>query len=147
MKVILLTDVPKVGNRYDVKDFADGYAKNVLISKGLAELATPHALAKLQAKKEQIKRKKIEEDNLFSELIASIDNKKITIYAKANDNGHLFKSINPKDIKIAIENATGIEIEESSIEAFHIKEVGTHKAKIKKGDRSGTCEIIIEAQK
>jgi hypothetical protein len=49
MKVILLTDVPKVGNRYDVKDFADGYAKNVLIAKGLAELATPHALMKLTA--------------------------------------------------------------------------------------------------
>ena len=61
MKVILLTDIPKVGNRYDVKEFKDGYAINVLISKGLAEMATPHALGKLASKKAEMDKKRKEE--------------------------------------------------------------------------------------
>lgn len=146
MKVILLKDVPKVGNRYDVRDFADGYAKNVLISKGLAELATPHALAKLEALKGQIKKKKDEESKLFSELISSIDNKKIIIKAKTNEKGHLFKSISARDVREAIKKEIGVDIEEDSIVVDHIKEIGSHKVKIKKGDRSGTCEIVIERE-
>ena len=146
MKVILLTDVPKVGNRYDVKDFADGYAKNVLIAKGLAELATPHALMKLEAKKEQMKAKKAEEDKLFADLISQVDNKKITILVKANEKGHLFKSVSARDIKDAIKKEIGIEIDEGSIVSDHIKEIGSHKITIKKGDRTGKCEIIVEAQ-
>jgi len=98
MAVILLTDIPKVGNRYDVKDFKDGYAINVLISKGLAEMATPQALAKLASKKAEIDKKRQEEERAFESLIATIDNTSVTIKAKANDKGHLFKSISAHDI-------------------------------------------------
>jgi large subunit ribosomal protein L9 len=146
MKVILLTDIPKVGNRYDVKDFAQGYAQNVLLSKGLAELATPQALARLEAKKAGMNKKKEEENKLFNELIASIDNKKITIFVKANEKGHLFKSVSAHDVASAIEKNTGITIDEHSIVIDHIKELGSHKVTIKKGDKIGKCEIIVEAE-
>jgi large subunit ribosomal protein L9 len=135
MKVILLTDIPKVGQRYDVKDFAQGYAQNVLLSKGLAELATPQALAKLEAKKASLQKKKAEEEALFSELIASIDNKKITLQAKANDKGHLFKAVSPREVIDAIKKSTGIDIDENHIVMDHIKELGSHKVTIKKGDK------------
>ncbi len=52
MKVILLKDVPKVGHRHEVKNIADGFARNMLFPKGLAEVATPDAVRrvhKLQA--------------------------------------------------------------------------------------------------
>ena len=70
MKVILLTDIPKVGNKYDVKDFKEGYAQNVLLAKGLAILATKAELAKLEDRKRQSQKKKEEENNLFENLIA-----------------------------------------------------------------------------
>ncbi len=147
MKVILLTDIPKVGNRYDVKEFKDGYAINVLISKGLAEMATPHALGKLASKKAEMDKKRKEEEKAFESLIATIDNKTIKISAKANDKGHLFKSISASDIKKAIQDSSGVEVDENSIIiSGHIKEVGSHKVKIKKGDREGKCEIIVESQ-
>ncbi len=56
MKVILLTDIPKVGNKYDVKEFKEGYAQNVLLSKGLACLATKSELAKLDDRKNKLKK-------------------------------------------------------------------------------------------
>ncbi|MDE2030965.1 MAG: 50S ribosomal protein L9 [Patescibacteria group bacterium] len=147
MKVILLTDIPKVGNRYDVKDFKEGYAQNVLLAKGLAVLATPAELSKLKDRKAKLDKKKEEEDKLFSELISSIDNKKITIFAKANEKGHLFKAVSSRDIIDAIYKNTNINIEENSLVMDHIKEIGLHKVMIKKGDKKGECEIIVEPQK
>ncbi len=147
MKVILLTDVPKVGNRYDVKEFKDGYAINVLISKGLAELATPQAIAKLANKKAEMNKKREEEEKTFLSLISVIDNKTVTIKALANEKGHLFKAVSAHDVAEAIKKSTGVEIDKHSIIIDHVKELGKHKVVIKKGNREGKCEIIVEAQK
>ncbi len=147
MKVILLTDIPKVGNRYDVKDFAQGYAQNVLLSKGLAELATPQALAKLEAKKAQMNKKKEDEMKAFEDLISKVGSTTVKIYVKANEKGHLFKAVSPRDVVEAIKQSSGVEIEESTLIMDHIKELGEHEVTIKKGDKVGKCKIQIEAQK
>ncbi|ETB63700.1 TPA: 50S ribosomal protein L9 [Candidatus Nomurabacteria bacterium] len=142
MKIILITDVPKVGNRNEIKDLKDGYA-NTLIRNGVALLATPKSIADLKAKQAQSEKKKQEEMKIFESMIASIDNKKIEIKAKANEKGHLFKSINEKDVSKAIKDITGIEVDPNTIVMNNIKELGSHTVKIKKGDKVGNCEIII----
>ena len=143
MKVILLTDIPKVGNRYDVKDFKEGYAQNVLLSKGLAILATKAELAKIEDRKKQMLRKKEEEMESFNNLISSVGNKIISIKAKANEKGHLFKAVGPHDVVLAIKDITGIDLDEKSITMEHIKTLGSHKVLIKKGDKKGECEILV----
>lgn len=145
MKVILLTDVPKVGNKYDVKDFKEGYAQNVLLSKGLAVLATKAELAKLEAKKKQMQKKKDEEMESFMNLINSVNNKTIVVKTKANDKGHLFKAVGPHDVALAIKEITKIELDENSIVMEHIKTLGTHIVSIKKGDKRGECKVVVEA--
>ena len=145
MKVILLTDVPKVGNKYDVKDFKEGYAQNVLISRGLAELATPAAIARLTDKKEKIQKIKDEETKAFNELISSVNNKKINLKVKANEKGHLFKAVNQNDIAFAIKNSSGVVIDEKAIIVGNIKELGTYTVTIKRGDKVGKCEVVVEA--
>lgn len=142
MKIILTTDVPKVGNRYELKELKDGYA-SALISKGVALLATPKALSDLEARKAQIEKKKEEEMKVFESIISSIDNKKIEIKVKANEKGHLFKSVNATDVALAIKEVTGVEIDEDAIIMNHIKEVGSHIVEIKKGGRKGKCEVIV----
>ena len=144
MKIILTTDIPKVGNRYELKDFKDGYA-NILIAKGQALLATPKAISDLNAKKAQIEKKKEDEMKVFDSIISSVDNRKIEISVKANEKGHLFKSVSHKDVALAIKQITGVEIEEDSIIMDHIKEIGSHSIEIKKGNRKGKCEIIRSA--
>ena len=146
MKIILLADIPKIGNKYDIKDFKEGYAQNVFLSKGLAELATPQALAHLASMKAQINKKKEDETKSFSELIASVDNKTITIKAKANEKGHLFKAISVHDIIEAIKESSGIKINERDIVIDHIKNLGNHTVTIKKGNKEGKCNIIVVAQ-
>lgn len=144
MKVILLTDIPRVGNRYDVKDFKEGYAQNVLISKGLAVLATKAELAKLEDRKKKIEKKKEEDNNSFMDLISSVSNKIITVKAKANEKGHLFKSVGPIDVVKAIKEITGVDIDEKSIKMDHIKSIGSYTVYIKRGDKSGECKIVVE---
>lgn len=144
MKVILLKDIPKVGNRYDVKDFKEGYAQNVLLSKGLAELATPQALKKLESRKNAIAKEKEAEAKVFSELISEVNNKVITLEVFANEKGHLFKQVSSRDISEAIYKISGISIEEDMIEVGHIKEIGTYDIKIKKGDKEGNCQILVK---
>lgn len=143
MKVILLTDIPKVGNKYDVKEFKEGYAQNVLLSKGLACLATKAELAKLEDRKKKMEKMKEDEMISFNNLIASVGNKIITIKTKANEKGHLFKSIGPHDVVLAIKEIAMFDIDEKSIIMEHIKTLGRHKIVIKKGDKKGECEIEI----
>ncbi len=143
MKVILLTDIPKVGNRYDIKDFKEGYAQNVLIARGLAELATPQALSKLELKKSEMAKKKADEAKAFDDLIASVGGSVVTIRVKANEKGHLFKSVNAKDVAQAIKDSSGVIVDESTIVMNPIKELGKHTVEIKRGGKSGKCEIVV----
>jgi len=147
MKVILLTDIPKVGKRHDVKEFKTGYAQNVLLSKGLAELATPQALAKLEAKVLQANKKKEEEMKAFEMLISSIGDKTVKIKAIANEKGHLFKAVSLNEVVHAIKESLGVDIDEDTLVMDHIKEIGVHMITIKKGNRVGKCNILVEAEK
>jgi large subunit ribosomal protein L9 len=142
MKIILTTDVPKIGNRYDLKEFKDGYA-NVLIARGVALFASPKVIADLNAKKASIEKKKEDEMKAFDSLIASINNTKVEIKATANEKGHLFKAVSPHDVVVAIKKKTGLEIEEGTVHMDHIKEVGTHTVEIKKGNKKGKCEVVV----
>ena len=142
MKIILTTDVPKVGNRYDLKEFKDGYA-NVLIAKGVALLATPKAIADLKAKKDSMDRKKEEEMKVFESMITTIDNRKIEVKAMANDKGHLFKAVNASDVAKAIMEVAGVEVDSANIVMEHIKELGSHTVEIKKGNKKGKCEVVV----
>lgn len=145
IKVILLTDVPRVGNRYQIKEVKEGFAQNVLIRKGLAELATPQALAKLNLQKEKIEKIRSSEDKIFSNLISQINDIKIVIKEKTNEKGHLFSAVSKKKIAEEIKNKTGLEIEENHlIIPEPIKEIGSYQIKIKKGNKEGSCEVVIE---
>lgn len=145
MKIILLTDIPRVGNKYDIKDFKEGYAQNVFLSKGLACLATKAELTKLEDRKRQMQKKKEDEMKSFNDLISSVGDKIITIKAKANEKGHLFKAISPHDVILAIKEISGIEMDEHSLTMNHIKTLGLHTISIKKGDKRGGCQITVEA--
>ncbi|MDR3559422.1 MAG: 50S ribosomal protein L9, partial [Candidatus Pacebacteria bacterium] len=62
MKVILLQDIKSLGKKNDIKDVSDGYARNFLLAKKLAAIATETAIAEAEAKKAE--EKKADEANL-----------------------------------------------------------------------------------
>lgn len=113
MKVILLQDIKSLGQRGDIKNIADGYARNFLLPKKMARVATPEAIKDIKAKKvkeEQEKQANLEKLKASAE---SFKGKKVLISAKEKD-GKLFGSITAKDIAAALRKED-LEISEKSI--------------------------------
>ncbi|OGI61157.1 50S ribosomal protein L9 [Candidatus Nomurabacteria bacterium RIFCSPHIGHO2_01_FULL_38_19] len=131
MKVIFLKDVPRVGKRYDLKDVNDGYAMNFLLPRGLAEPATPKAIAQLEQRKKTIEIEREVQAELLLKNLEEIKGKVLHLQAKADEKGHLFSGIHPKEIVEAMKSEHHADInEEFIILEKPIKAVGEHEIPI-----------------
>ena len=131
MKVVLLEDVEKVGKKYDVKQVADGFARNFLIPKNLAKVATKE-LSEWAEMQKQLLEKKAEENLKKSQTLASsIDGQEVIFQVKVGPEGQLFESINSQKISEKLKEL-GFEVKKNQIDlAEPIKEVGEYPVKIK----------------
>ncbi|MBQ1631113.1 MAG: 50S ribosomal protein L9 [Firmicutes bacterium] len=131
MKVILLETVRGSGKAGEVVNVSDGYARNLLIPKGLAQEATPQNMARLKKTQERIA-KKLAEDRESAERLAEIlANTQVEIKAKAGEGGKVFGSVTSKDIADAL-NAQGFDIDKKKIKLDGpIKELGVTTVEIK----------------
>ena len=131
MRVILLQDIEKLGGKYEVKEVADGFARNFLIPKGLAKKATPKALKWLEVKKEMELKKAEEELKKVQEEASALDGYEIVIPVKVGKIDQLFASVNKEKIFEKLKEA-GFRIKESQIELENpIRELGEYPIKIK----------------
>ena len=131
MKVILLQDVRKVGKKGDVIEASDGYARNYLFPRKLAEEATANALHVVNAKKENERKKKLAELEAAQKLAAELKGKEVTINAKAGDNGRLFGAITNKDVAEVINSQFNLSIDKKKIVVNTIKVAGTYEVEVK----------------
>src|SRR5919206_2670742 len=115
MKVVLLQDVPNVGSAGSIQSVSDGYARNYLIPRGLAEIATPgrikDAEQRIQAEERRTERAEREQ-----QLIADqIDGLGLPIEARVGGQGRLYGSITAQDVAEALSNKLGIEIDRRKV--------------------------------
>lgn len=146
MKVILLKDVPKVGKKYDVVNASDGFARNFLVARGLAELATDKNIKRVDlTRKQNVDKSSIQKDLLLKNL-ADLDGKEISLKEKASDKGHLFAGVHKEEIVIAIKGQLGIGVLTDNIELEHpIKEIGELEVEIKVDSKKAKLKVRIEA--
>ncbi|MDI6592101.1 MAG: 50S ribosomal protein L9 [Patescibacteria group bacterium] len=131
MRVILLQDVDKLGKKYEVKEVANGYARNFLIPRGLAKIATEETLKWLKVLKEAEAKKSEEELRKVQELASAIDGQEIIIPVKIGEDGQLFGAITNQKILEKLKEA-GFEIKKTQIDLLEpIKELGEFPVKIK----------------
>lgn len=144
MKVILLQNVSKLGLKFDIRDVSSGYAANFLLPRGLAETATDAKLKSLEtARKKHADELKVQEE-LLAKNVAALKDAKIVIEAKANDKGHLFKSIHEKEIVEALKKQKQIDLESSMIVLTQpIKSVGEVEVGVKIGEKVGSIKLEI----
>lgn len=146
MKVILLKDIHKVGQRYDIKEVAPGFAMNQLIPQKLAERATPAAMKALEAKKAEIDAKRAQEMEALLSEAGKIENVQVEIEAKANDKGHLFAGIDAETVAKAISESVGIELSPKFVELKEpLKEVGAHEVMVKIGEKEVKANVNVKA--
>lgn len=146
MKVILLRDIARLGQRGELKDVADGYAINVLIKKGDALQATPAELSKWKQLKESKEHKKELASSTFAQLVDSLKRTSVVITGKkADQKGQLFASIKEADIADAIFTAVKMSIDPKQvIIPSPIKHHGTHEVFLKQGDKKELFRIEVK---
>lgn len=146
MKVIFLKDVKGTAKKDDIKNVADGFARNSLIPKGLAVEATAENINKLKGKKSSEQHR---EDVKFEEAKKTADTlngKKITIYSKSGNGGKLFGSITTQNIAEEIKKQFGCDIDKKKIELkAQIKNFGTYEAEIKPY-KGITAKLAVEVE-
>ncbi|HEX8974849.1 MAG TPA: 50S ribosomal protein L9 [Patescibacteria group bacterium] len=129
MQIILLQDVKNIGKKGQIKNVPDGYARNFLLAKKLAAIATQGEMSKVKHAEDQQKLQLTLQKQQAEKLAQTLHGKTIVLKARAKD-GKLFGSITPKEIALEIRKAVSLEIPEKSIDAGHIRELGDKKIKI-----------------
>ena len=131
MKVILTSDVEKLGKSGELKDVADGYARNFLIRQKLAVPAAGGAFRAWQhdiASREEKRKREREEAEIAATRIASTT---LTMGVKVGEGGKLYGSITAKDIADAL-GRRGIEVDRHKVDLEEpLKSLGTYKVAVK----------------
>lgn len=142
MRVILITDVKKVGQRGSVVTVADGYALNVLIPQKKAVPATPENLKRHEKGVAEAKGRADESAAKAHVLLKQIDGKTLTIQVKTSETGTLFKSLQAKDVAAEIKKQWGIDLPESAVTLDPIKQKGTYAVPVML--HGAKARVIIE---
>lgn len=132
MKVILLSDVKKLGQKGDVVEVAEGYARNYLIPKGLAKEATAGSLKELKAIKAKQAAQEQQQLEQARQIASKLEGQSIQITSKAGDKGRLFGSVTNKEVAEALEAQFQVDIDRRKIEMKEaIKSLGDYPIKVK----------------
>lgn len=133
MKVILLKDVKELGKKGDLVEAKDGYARNFLLPRKLAEEATGSNLKEFKEKEKSKKIQAKQELEQAKELAKQIEQTKVVIKTKAGENGRLFGSITTKDVAEVLKKEHKIEVDrrKMEIDGGNIKDMGTTQAEVR----------------
>lgn len=132
MKVILKSDVKGHGKKGELVDVSDGYGRNFLLPRGLAELATTDNINLMRQADEAKARRIALEQQAAHEIAEKLKNLKVQVGAKAGQGGRLFGAITAKEISDTLKTQHGIEIDKHKIVLGEaIKAFGTYTLKAK----------------
>ena len=131
MKVILLQDVKRQKKKGEVVDVNEGYARNFLVKKGLAEIATASKLNDISQKKSAADFHKAEEIKATKALAEELKDKAFTVKIKAGQGGKVFGSVTGANISEAMQTA-GYTVDKKKIVLSQpIKNVGEYDVDLK----------------
>ena len=132
MKVILTKDVEDLGNKGQVVNVADGYARNYLVPRLLAVKATDGALRQAEAMRVAREEALIAARQEAEGYAQSLTGTRVVVAARAGDEGKLFGSIGDGDIAAAITKFTGITVDRKIVEIdAPIREIGLHEVMLR----------------
>ncbi|MBQ0078562.1 MAG: 50S ribosomal protein L9 [Eubacterium sp.] len=132
MVVILLKDVKGKGKAGDVVKVSDGYARNMLLPRGLAKEATEGNIRSLEKQKAIAEEKRKADEAAAKQLAKKLEEITLEIKSKGGDSGKLFGSITSKDVAEALEAQEGIKIDKKKIDMkAPIKDAGETEVTLK----------------
>ena len=148
MQVIFLQTVKGKGQKNQVKNVSDGYARNFLIPQKLAVPATPAALANIRASEAQAETEDKAEAERIARMVRDLKNKKLDFALKSDAKGSVFGSVSGEMIKKALhEQGLGLQDQVEVLLEHHIKAFGEHAVQLRfhKGV-TGTVMVSVKPQ-
>ncbi len=131
MKIILNQDVDNLGHKGDVITVADGYARNFLVPKGKAIVATKGALRQAEQMRKAREEQAEKERQAAAAKVATLAAQPVYISARAGEGGRLFGSVTKSDVARAIEEQLGESVDRHLIRLDDpIRELGTHQVEV-----------------
>ena len=133
MKVVFLEEVEGTARTGDVKNVADGFARNFLLPRKLAAPATQHYIdiATARATKEAKRQERLDEE-ARSLVLPKVDGQAYTTEVRVGDQGKLFGSVTSRDIAELVQQGTGVEVEHRQVDIKEpIRELGKYEIGIK----------------
>jgi large subunit ribosomal protein L9 len=130
MEVILLKDVEKVGLRGEVVNVARGYARNFLLPRNLAELATAGRVKELQRVDEQRARNEARTSEQAQEIADTLGKTVLTFNVKSGPTGALFGSVTTTDIADELWRTRKIRVDRKKIETDSLKRIGRYSIRV-----------------
>ncbi len=148
MKVVFLQDVPGIGRAGQVKEVADGYARNYLFPRGLARPATAGVLRQAQEEQEAERRRQERALAQAQTLAEQLHNLTLRFQAKVGEQDLLFGTITSADIAEAIREKIGVEIDRRKIEIGEpIRRPGIYSIPIRLlGDLEPRVNVVVERE-
>ena len=147
MKVILLGDIENLGKKYDVKEVADGFARNLLLPKNLVKIADKDSLKWLESQKINMEKNAEEQLKQAQELASKLDGYEVVIAVPVGGEGQLFSSISAQKISDKL-GEMGFKVKKSQIElAEPIKDQGEYSLKLKLDHNlEAEIKVIVTAE-
>ena len=144
MQVILLSDVPKIGRKFEVKNVSDGYATNFLFPRKLAEKATPERLARVEERSKQLETQREVNLALLQKNLAALKSSHVHLAARANEQGHLYEGIHQEVIAEALKAQHRIDLDPNFLKLEHpLKSVGEHVVEVHAHGHRGHVTVVI----
>jgi len=148
MKVVFLEEVEGTASPGDVKNVANGFARNYLLPRKLAAPANDHyiAIAKAKATKHARRQDRLD-DEARSQLLPKLEGTALTIEVRVGEQGKLFGSVTGRDIAEALQAKTGIEVQHQQVLLGQaIRDVGTEEVKVRLTKNViATISVTVEA--
>jgi len=147
MKVVLLEDIENIGKQYEIKEVADGHARNFLMPQGLVKVATDEAIewaSDMQALEAEKAVKNLEETG---DVVSELEGLEFEIIVKVGDQDQLFEKINAQKITTKLKEM-GHNVKKSQIELGNdIESLGEFDVKIKfDHNLEAQIKVIVSAE-
>jgi large subunit ribosomal protein L9 len=148
MQVLLKKDVEQLGIAGDIKKVADGFARNYLIPRGLAVIATPGAIKQAELARQATVRREAQALSEAQALAQLLDGQSVTFQARAGETERLYGSITSANIAESLGEKVGQEVDRRKIDLEEpIKDLGTHAVTVRLApEAEAKVTVVVERE-
>ena len=149
MRVVLLQNVLGLGEAGEIKEVSNGYGRNFLLPRGLAEFASPALVKRAEERRKAEERRQLLASAEMTDLAESLEGLEVVIRAKIGAHDRLYGAVTTADIADEVHRITGQDIDKRKVELDEpIHQLGEYEVSVKlSGDLVPKLRVVVEEER